>query len=57
MNTRTFIALVVTVVWAAGYTAAIFSPTFRPPIEVNAVMLIVAGFFFGSGIKKGGGER
>ena len=50
MNIRTFIALVVTVVWAAGYITAILSPTFQPDIAVNAVMLLVAGFFFGAGI-------
>lgn len=54
MNVRTFIAVVVTVVWGAGYIASIVSHgDFHPGIEVNAVMLVVAGFFFGSGIKKG----
>lgn len=52
MNTRTFIALVVTAVWAAGYAARILNPDFNPPLEVNAVMLIVAGYFFGSGLRK-----
>ena len=52
MNTRTFIALVVTVVWAAGYAAQILNPSFNPPLEVNAIMLVVAGYFFGSGLRK-----
>lgn len=53
MNVRTFIAVVVTIVWAAGYITAIVSHSFQPPLEVNAVMLLVAGFFFGAGIRKG----
>lgn len=52
MNTRTFIAIVVTVIWAAGYGARILDPSFNPPLEVNAIMLIVAGYFFGSGLRK-----
>lgn len=55
MNVRTFIAIVVTVVWAAGYITAIITSRFHPDIAVNAVMLLVAGYFFGSGIRKGGG--
>lgn len=54
MNVRTFIALVVTVIWAAGYGAAILSSgDFQPDVSVNAVMLLVAGYFFASGIRKG----
>jgi hypothetical protein len=54
MNVRIFIAVVVTLVWGAGYVAAIASNgDFSPDISVNAVMLLVAGYFFSSGIKKG----
>jgi fatty acid desaturase len=54
MNVRLFIAVVVTLVWGAGYVAAIASNgEFSPDISVNAVMLLVAGYFFSSGIKKG----
>lgn len=54
MNVRTFIAVVVTLVWAAGYVAAIASRgSFQPDIGVNAVMLLIAGYFFASGIKRG----
>jgi hypothetical protein len=54
MNVRTIIALVVTAVWAAGYTAAIVTDGhFQPDLGVNAVMLLVAGYFFATGIKKG----
>jgi hypothetical protein len=53
MNVRTFIALVVTIVWACGYVAAILNPSFHPDVSINAVMLLVAGYFFASGIKKG----
>lgn len=52
MNIRIFIAVVVTVVWAAGYAAKILDPSFNPPLEVNAVMLVIAGYFFGSGFRK-----
>lgn len=48
MRGRTLIALTVTTVWASGYIAQIASGgAFSAPIEVNAVMLLVAGFFFG----------
>jgi len=56
MNTQTFIALVVTVVWAAGYIADILSDKFAPSPLVNGVMLLVAGFFFRTGLKKGNGR-
>jgi hypothetical protein len=54
MNIRIFIAVVVTLVWGAGYIAAIISQgEFSPDISVNAVMLLVAGYFFSSGLKRG----
>lgn len=57
MNVRTIIACVVTVVWAATYIAAILVPDFQPRIEVNAVMLLVAGYFFSSGIVRGNKDK
>lgn len=56
MNVRLFIAIVVTSVWAATYITAIASPRFHPDLGVNAVMLLVAGYFFGTGLRKGGGQ-
>ena len=53
MNVRTFIAVVVTLVWAMGYIVSFLNNDFHAPVEVNAVMLLVAGGFFTSGIKKG----
>lgn len=53
MNVRTFIAVVVTLVWAAGYVTSFLDNDFQAPVEVNAVMLLIAGGFFTSGIKKG----
>lgn len=53
MNVRTIIALAVTFVWVSLYMTAIVNANFHPPVEVNAVMLLVAGFFFSGGIKKG----
>lgn len=54
MNVRTAIAIVVTLVWATTYLAAVFSKNFHPDLAVNAVMLMVAGFFFSSGIRRPG---
>lgn len=56
MNTQTVIALIVTFVWAATYLAAILVRDFQPSIAVNGVMMLVAGFFFSRGIKKGNGQ-
>lgn len=52
MISRLIIAFVILVVWAANYTVAIFNSMYHPPIEVNAPMLLVAGYFFGSGVKR-----
>lgn len=57
MNVQTFIAIVVTVVWAAGYIAAIAVRDFHPDILVNGVMMLIAGYFFTTGIKKGNGRK
>lgn len=57
MNVQTFIAVVVTVVWGAGYIADILSDKFSPSPLVNGVMLLVAGFFFSTGLKKGNGDN
>lgn len=54
MNIQIFIGLVVTAIWAAGYAVAIVTRgAYQPDLAVNAVMLIVVGYFFSSGIKKG----
>lgn len=53
LNTRTFIAIVVTIVWAASYLADILSSDFSPSPLLNPVMILVAGFFFRTGLEKG----
>lgn len=52
MISRLIIAFVILAVWAANYTVALFNSAYHPPVEINGPMLIVAGYFFGSGIKK-----
>lgn len=49
--TRVIIAIIITLVWAASYVAAIFS-NYHPPVEVNGIMLLVGGYFFGTGLRK-----
>lgn len=41
------IALVVTVVWAASFVADLLVPTYDPPTELHAAMLMVVGGIFG----------
>lgn len=55
MNTtwvRIAIAMIVTVVWAISYAVSIVNHHYHPPAEINGVMLLVAGFFFATGIRE-----
>lgn len=54
MNVQIFIGVGVFLVWAIAYIAGVVNPDYSPPIEINGVMLIVAGFFFRRGIDKTG---
>jgi hypothetical protein len=54
LNAQTIIGVGVFLVWAVSYIAGVLNSSYDPPIEINAVMLIVAGFFFGGGLKKKG---
>jgi len=49
---RVTIAIVVTALWAAVYTADILSEKFSAPPEISAPMLGVVTWLFGSEIKK-----
>lgn len=49
---RIAVALIVTVIWAAGYIKAIIDPSFSPPGEVSGVMLGVVTWLFGTEVKK-----
>lgn len=49
---RIAVALIVTMIWAAGYIAAIVDRTFSPPAEVSGVMLGVVTWLFGAEVKK-----
>lgn len=57
MNVQTIIGVGVFVVWAISYLAGVINTGYHPPIEINAVMLLVAGFFFGGGLTKSGKRR
>lgn len=54
MNVQAIIGVGVFIVWAVSYLAGVINPDYSPPIEINAVMLLVAGFFFGGGLKRNG---
>lgn len=42
----------VALVWAASNIATFIDRTYHPPDGINAVMMLVAGFFFATGMKK-----
>jgi hypothetical protein len=46
-TTIRFIAVVITVVWAASVIADIISQSYSPPVELHAIMGILAGALFG----------
>lgn len=47
VTTTRFIAVLIAVVWAVSVVAAIFIPEYSPPIEIHAIMGLVAGGLFG----------
>jgi hypothetical protein len=49
---RIAIAVVVTAIWATGYTIAFFDRSFETRPEVSGIMLAVVTWLFGSEIKK-----
>jgi hypothetical protein len=49
---RVGIAVLVTVVWAAGYTISFVNHSFTAPPELSGIMLAVVTWLFGSEIKK-----
>lgn len=49
---RIGIAIIVTAIWATGYTIAFFDRTFEPRPEASGIMLAVVTWLFGSEIKK-----
>lgn len=52
MNTQTAVAAVVVLVWAASSIATFADRSYHPPDGINAVMMLVAGWFFATGIRK-----
>lgn len=52
MNPQTAIGAIVVLVWAANFLAAIVDRTYQPPEGVNAIMMLVAGFFFATGTRR-----
>lgn len=54
---RVIVASVVTVIWAAGYTVAIFDRTFSPAPELSGIMLAVVTWLFGAEVRKALSDR
>lgn len=54
---RIGVAIVVTFVWAISYVTSIVNRAYHPPPEVNAVMLLVAAFFFSPFYTRGKGDK
>lgn len=52
MNAQTIIGVGVFAVWAVSYLAGVINTGYHPPIEINAVMLLVAGYFFTDGLSR-----
>lgn len=57
VNAQTGIAGVVVLVWAASFVATFIDRTYHPPEGINAVMMLVAGFFFATGMRKPGDDE
>jgi hypothetical protein len=56
VNAQTALGGVVVLVWAASSVATFIDRTYHPPDGINAVMMLVAGFFFATGMKKPSGD-
>lgn len=54
---RVTVAIIVTLIWAAGYTVAIFDRTFSPAPELSGVMLAVVTWLFGAEVRKALSDR
>jgi predicted tellurium resistance membrane protein TerC len=52
MNPQTAVGAVVVLVWAASSLATFIDRTYHPPDGINSVMMLVAGFFFATGMRK-----
>lgn len=49
---KTFVLVVVTVIWAFSFIVDVFSQNFTVPTEVHLIMGSVVGYFIGSKIKE-----
>ena len=47
---RTGIAILIATAWAVSFIIDVVNPNYEPPAAVHALMLLVAGFFFGPNI-------
>lgn len=45
------VATIVTLIWAAGFTVSYVDRSFSPPAELSGIMLVVAGWLFGRGLR------
>jgi hypothetical protein len=53
---RTFIGLVVTVVWAIGYLTAVVNPKFQPSPLISPVMLVIVTWLFATEVRRKNGN-
>lgn len=49
---RVAVAWIILVIWAAMYVRKLIDPSFPVPVEITPVMLLAAGYFFGTDIKQ-----
>lgn len=49
---RIAFAIVILIIWAAGYTLAFFDRTFTPAPELSGIMLATITWLFGAEIRK-----
>lgn len=52
MTPQIAVAVIVVIVWAASSIATFADRSYHPPDGINAVMMLVAGWFFATGIRK-----
>lgn len=45
------IAIVIVLMWALSVTAGILDPAYSTSLQIHAIMAVVAGYFFGEGIR------
>lgn len=49
---RILVAVLVTAVWVAVYTASVLNPNFHAPPEVSGIMLAIVTYLFGKSLRE-----